>query len=213
MMPEPQTPVTPMFAVASAKPGSSDQRSQPITLKRGSSVVAVDAHALDRAGRRALAAGNLRALEGRAGRRRAGEQALAVAEHDFGVGADIDDEPQLVAEIGRLGEHDAGRVGADMAGDAGQRIDEGAGRDVEAEIARPRLVGAVDRQREGRAAELGRIEAEDEMMHDRIADQRRFEDLAARDAGLRPPLRRSARSIASRTARVSSASPPGFIIT
>ena len=38
MMPEPQMPVTPIGAIASAKPGSSDQRSQPITLKRGSSV-------------------------------------------------------------------------------------------------------------------------------------------------------------------------------
>ena len=36
MMPEPQIPVTPMRAVASTKPGSSDHRSQPITLKRGS---------------------------------------------------------------------------------------------------------------------------------------------------------------------------------
>ena len=32
MMPEPQTPVTPVRAVAAAKPGSSDQRSLPITL-------------------------------------------------------------------------------------------------------------------------------------------------------------------------------------
>ena len=38
MIPEPQMPVTPVFCVASAKPGSSDQRSEPITLKRGSSV-------------------------------------------------------------------------------------------------------------------------------------------------------------------------------
>jgi len=38
MMPEPQMPVTPVAAVASAKPGSSDHRSQPITLSRGSSV-------------------------------------------------------------------------------------------------------------------------------------------------------------------------------
>ena len=32
MMPEPQMPVTPVAPVASAKPGSSDHRSQPITL-------------------------------------------------------------------------------------------------------------------------------------------------------------------------------------
>ncbi len=38
MMPEPHTPVTPVRAVAASKPGSSDHRSLPITLTRGSSV-------------------------------------------------------------------------------------------------------------------------------------------------------------------------------
>ena len=38
MMPEPQMPVTPVAAVASAKPSSSDQSSQPITLTLASSV-------------------------------------------------------------------------------------------------------------------------------------------------------------------------------
>ena len=96
MMPDPQMPVTPSAPVASAKPGSSDQKSEPITLKRGSSVFAVDAHALDRARRGALAAGNLRAFEGRAGRRGAGEQTVAIAEHDFGIGADIDQQREFV---------------------------------------------------------------------------------------------------------------------
>ena len=36
----------------------------------------------------------------------------------------------------------------------------------------------------GRPAEFGRIEAENEVMHDRIADQRHFQDFAARDARL-----------------------------
>ena len=38
MMPEPHTPVTPICLVASAKPGSSDHLSLPMTRKRGSSV-------------------------------------------------------------------------------------------------------------------------------------------------------------------------------
>ena len=98
MMPEPQMPVTPILPVAAAKPSSSDQRSQPITLKRGSSVVPVDPHPLDRARRRPLAAGDLRALEGRAGRRRAGQQPVAVAEHDLGIGADVDHQRHLVLQ-------------------------------------------------------------------------------------------------------------------
>ena len=43
-----------------------------------------------------------------------------VAEQDLGVGADVGDQRQLVAQIGPFGERDAGGVGADMAGDAGQ---------------------------------------------------------------------------------------------
>jgi hypothetical protein len=99
MMPEPQMPVTPCPRPPRAKPGSSDQASAPITLKRGSSVARVDAHALDRARRGALAAGDLRALEGRAGRRRAGEQARPVAEHDLGVGADVDEQRASLAAV------------------------------------------------------------------------------------------------------------------
>ncbi len=38
MIPEPQMPVIPLAAVAAAKPGSSDHRSQPMTRKRGSFV-------------------------------------------------------------------------------------------------------------------------------------------------------------------------------
>ena len=83
MIPEPQTPVTPRRAVASAKPGSSDQRSQPITLKRGSSVSRSMRTRSIGAGRGALAAGNLRALERRPRRRRGREQPLAGCRRRF----------------------------------------------------------------------------------------------------------------------------------
>ena len=94
MIPEPQTPVTRV----PAKPGSSDQASLPIDADPRLERLRVDADPLDRAGRRPLAAADLRALERRAGRARRGEQPLAVAEHDLGVGADVDDEVHLVAE-------------------------------------------------------------------------------------------------------------------
>ena len=184
MIPEPQTPVTPVVCGRRAEARLVRPQIAADHLEPGLERRPVDAHPLDRARRRALAARDLRPLEGRAGRRGAGEQALAVAEHDLGVGADVDQQRELVPEVRPLGEHDARRVRADMAGDAGQRIDEGARRDIEAEVAGARFVGRVDRQRERRPAELGRIEAENEVMHDRVADDRHFEDLAARNAGL-----------------------------
>ena len=63
-----------------------------MTLKRGSSVPRSIRTRSMAPGRGALAAADLGALEGRAGRARRGEQAVAVAEHDLGVRADVDDE-------------------------------------------------------------------------------------------------------------------------
>ena len=59
----------------------------------------------------------------------------------------------------------------------------------EAEVARRRVERLVDGEREGRAAELGRIEAEEEVMHDRVADRRSSRRCRSRgDAGLRRDL-------------------------
>ena len=85
----------------------------------------VDLDALDGAGGGALAGGDLRALEGGAGGGGAGEDAGPVAEQDLGVGADVDDEHEVVGAVGGLGEGDRGGVGADVAGDAGQDVDAG----------------------------------------------------------------------------------------
>ena len=139
MMPEPQTPVTSRRAGEArlVRPGVGADHLEA-RLER----LRVDAHALDRAGRRALAAGDLRALERRAGRARRGEQALAVAEHDLGVGADVDEQRHLVAEVRRLGEHDARGVGADVAGDAGQHVRPRAAVHGDAELARRAADGA-----------------------------------------------------------------------
>ena len=65
-----------------------------------------------------------------------------------------------------------------MAGDAGQHIDIGAGIELEIELAGGQVIGKAGRQRKGRAAELGRIDAEEQMMHHRIADEDDFENVA-----------------------------------
>ena len=123
MIPEPHTPLIVRSSVAAANPGSSLHRSQPMTLKRGASVVAVDADALDGTGRGALAARDLCTFERRAGRARCGELLLGAAEHDLGVGADVDQQLPFLAAVRAFGQHCRGGVGADVAGDA--RTDEG----------------------------------------------------------------------------------------
>ena len=184
MIPEPQIPVMPgRRAMPAAKAGSSDQASTPMTRKRGSSVAAVDPDALDGAGCGALAAGDLGAFEGRAGRARGGQQAALVAEDDLGVRADVDDERHPVRLVGLLGEDDPGRVGADMTGDARQDVDARARVRAQAELRSGRVDRPVRGQRERRPAERGRVDAEQEVVHDRVADDRELEDLDALDAG------------------------------
>ena len=184
MMPEPQMPVTPVARVAAANPASSDHSSQPITLTRGSSVCGIDAHALDRTRGRALAAADLGPLEGGPRRARAGDEPRAVAEDDLGIGADIDEDRDLVREVRPLGEQHARRVGADVPGDRGQHESARAGVEGEAELGRAQRQSTVARECEGSAAELDRIDAEEEVLHDRVADEARLEDVASLDARL-----------------------------
>jgi hypothetical protein len=194
MMPEPQMPVTPVSFVASAKPGSVDQRSQPIRaddLEARLLRFGVDLDPFDGAGGGALAGADLRALEGRAGGRGAGEHALGVAQQDLGIGADIDDSVSSVWRAGRLGQRDGGGVGADMARDAGQQVDP---RAVGATPARSRsrassVTAVGGGQREGRLAQFHRVDAQQEVVHHRVADDDQSKTRRGVDPGLlRQPL-------------------------
>ena len=119
----------------------------------------VDANALDGAGRRSLSAADLRALERRAGGAGRGELAVPVAEHDLGVGADVDDESHVVAAVGTLGEDHRRGVGADMTGDARAGVERGE-RQVELEVIGRSADRCARRQRERGASQRGRVDAE-----------------------------------------------------
>ena len=71
---------------------------------------------------------------------------------------------------------------------------------------------ARDGEREGRAAEFGRIDAEEQMVHDRIADEDEIQDVVAMDVAFLADLADQA-EMASRTATVMPSRPSGFIIT
>ena len=147
-------------------------------------------------GRGALPARDLRALERRPRGARGGEQAFAVAEHDLGVRPDVDQEAHLVGEVRRLGEHDAGGVRADVAGDARQHVRARSRVHGEAELARGQSQGLVDREGERRAAERRRVDPEQEVVHDRVADERDLEHVRAFDSGARRELGRELREAA-----------------
>ena len=75
----------------------------------------------------------------------------------------------------------------------GKRVSEGAGRDGKADLARRGVEARIDGEREGRDAELRRIEAKRKVMHDRIAGERRLDDVAERNARRFRRLRRKRR--------------------
>jgi len=112
-----------------------------------------------------------------------------VAEHDFGVGADIDQQCQLLGKVRALREDHAGGIRADVTGDTGEGVDPRARVQLQAELARVQAEGRVGRERKRCAAELGWIDAEQQVMHDGVANHRELENVGhldlrfARDIG------------------------------
>ena len=91
----------------------------------------------------------------------------------------------FVAQVRALGQDHAGGIRADVAGDAGQGVDAGArmqrrGRARGAQFEREGLGG----ERKRCAAELHRIDAEHQVVHDRVADDGHLEDVRHAQLGL-----------------------------
>ena len=81
-----------------------------------------------------------------------------------------------------FGERDACGVRADVAGDAGQRVNARALVDGQAEVLGREAQGAGGRKREGCLTKLGRVDAEEEVVHDRVADEDGLENVIPRHA-------------------------------
>ena len=136
MMPEPQMPVTPTSAAVAREfrlvgPVVAADHLD-LRLERDG----IDPDALDRARRRALAAGNLRALEGRAGR--GGRRRPAASLLPSTISALVPTSTSSVISSPRCGPSDSvapAAVGADMPGNAGEGVDARALVDRQTEIA------------------------------------------------------------------------------
>ena len=70
-----------------------------------------------------------------------------------------------------------------------------------------------DGERERRAAELGRVDAEEQVVHDRIADEDAVEDVVALDIAFGADLADQARRSPRARRLVIASRPSGFIIT
>ena len=123
MIPEPQMPVTPVRATASSKPGSSDHRSEPMTLKRGSSVAGSMRT-------RSIAPGAARCPQLICAPSNAGPVGLEQASRRVRLPSTISalvptstSSVSFVGEVGPLGEDHAGGIRAHVTGDARQDVD------------------------------------------------------------------------------------------
>ena len=132
----------------------------------------VDPDPLDGSRRCALAAGDLGTLESRAGGAGGRQQTMPVAQHDLRVGADVHDERHPLGLVGLLGQDHPGGVGPDVPGDARQDVHPGTRMRAQAQLGGRGAHRPVGRQRERRATEWRGIDAEEEVMHDRVADDR-----------------------------------------
>ena len=87
-----------------------------------------------------------------------------------------------LAAVRALGEDRRRGVGADVAGDARSDVEGGVGQ-VELEVSAAAADGVARRQRERGAAEWRRVDAEHEVVHDRVADDHDVEHPVAVDTG------------------------------
>ena len=146
--------------------------------------VLADLDLLDSADRAAHAVANLGALERRPGRRRTGHQTIARAHDHLAVGADVDQAAGLGAVVDAGRQHRGHGVGADEAGHDRQQADPRPGQGLEEHVATRRHHGAAHHRRIGREPDVGRIDAEEDVVHAGVADDHHLVHVAKFDTGL-----------------------------
>ena len=168
-------------------PGAAD--AERIRLADGVDVdVVVDRDPIDGAERAAHAVTDLGALERRAGRRRAGPEPLARAQQHLAVGPDVDGDADLGAVVDARRERDADGIGADEAGDERQQAHARLRRHLQEELARGQGHRVAHHRRVGREADVRGIDAEQDVMHARVADDDDLVDPLGQHAGVAADL-------------------------
>ena len=177
-------------------------------------VARVELDHLDRAVGRAHAAADRAALERRPGRRRGGQDAVAVAEHDLAVGADVDEQPGPLVAVHAGGEHAGDDVAADVRAEGREAATARArGCSVEPEVGGEQPAAARGGHHERRDAERLGVDAERQRGHRGVAGERDLVDLARVDPGLGADLARSSSaSVCVRERRGAGRSASGSII-
>ena len=124
----------------------------------------------------------LRALEGWPGRGRGGQQLLAIAQHDLTVGADVDQQGDVIAVMGLLGDDGGYVVGADVAGFDRRHMDVRTGGHAQAQITGLDIQRVLDGRGKRSATQLHRVDTQKNVMHDGVAHHDHLHNIARRQS-------------------------------
>ena len=100
-----------------------------------------------------------------------------MAQHDLGIGADIDQQHRAPGHHVQLAEVSTSGIRADMPADQRQHRNPRGFGNAQVEAPGRSFKPVLDRQCEGRLPQLDRINPQEQVMHDRVADQHDLKDL------------------------------------
>ena len=146
----------------------------------------VDFHAFNRARRGALAGTDLGTLERGTGGGGTGQHALLVPQQDFGIGADVHDQDQVLGFLRLFGQGDGGGIRPHVPRDTGQDIGPCAGVDrTEVQVGCAHVDGVRHGERKRRLAQLNRIDPQQQVVHHGVTDHGEFDNRLRVDLGVR----------------------------
>ena len=142
----------------------------------------IDPDSLDRSRGRPHSEADMGPFQGRTGGAGGRQQSLAVPQDHLSIRSHVDDQDLLLAAVRFFGNQDGHIVRPDEPGLDGQKMDVGCGMSLQLQFPCLDVEGTADGRREGGDPQRPGIDAQQEMVHDRVADNRQFKDSVGGDA-------------------------------
>ena len=112
-----------------------------------------------------------------------------VTQHNFCVGADVNQQLPRLPAVRSFGQHCRSGVGPNMAGDTGPDVVRRE-REIDVELSGTSSLGTCGGQRERRLAERDRVESKQQVMHHRVTDEYTIEHEVTANASFGAQLAR-----------------------
>ena len=140
--------------------------------------------AIDCAGRGPHAVTDVSALEGWAGRCGSSDHAIAIAQHDFAIRAEVDQQRHPRILVHACGDDRRHGVAAYVAADHREDAQDGLGTDVDADLGSRETAAGGPRAHVWRLGERGRVDAKQRVQHHGVAGSARAPNIFTRGVRL-----------------------------